>query len=109
MTDDFSCRQCGACCRLPGHVRLDEKSISAIAEFLGITEREFIHDYTKLRRDRRGLVLKEKRGVECIFLEDNRCIIHPVKPPQCIGFPREWNFPGFEKICKAAAAGACHS
>ena len=72
-----------------------------MAEFLGVSEFEFIQHYTKLRADRRGLALKEKTGGECVFLNGRDCAVQPVKPQQCRDFPNKWNFPGFEKICRA--------
>jgi hypothetical protein len=45
--------------------------------------------------------LLEKPDGECIFLEHNNCAIQPIKPQQCLDFPNLWNFPGFEKICRA--------
>ena len=38
----------------------------------------------------------------CIFLEGvNTCLIQPVKPEQCRGFPNAWNFPGWRDMCEA--------
>ena len=44
---------------------------------------------------------QDKPGGECIFLEGRDCAVQPVKPQQCRDFPNGWNFPGFEKICRA--------
>ena len=52
----FHCRCCGACCRWEGQVRYLPEEGRKIAEFLGISEEELIQRYTKLARDRRGLV-----------------------------------------------------
>jgi len=68
---------------------------------LGVAELEFIQDYTRLTQDRRGLALRDKSNGECIFLSGSECLVHAVKPQQCREFPNLWNFPGFEKICKA--------
>jgi Fe-S-cluster containining protein len=72
-----------------------------MAEFVGLGEFDFIQRYTRLRDDRRGLALEEKPGGECIFLEGRDCTVQAVKPQQCRDFPNGWNFPGFEKICRA--------
>jgi Fe-S-cluster containining protein len=66
-----------------------------------MSEHDFIQQFARLRHDRRGLVLQEKPNGECIFLEGNNCAVQPVKPQQCRDFPNLWNFPGFEKICRA--------
>jgi Fe-S-cluster containining protein len=82
-------------------VRLEAHEITQLANFLNLTEFDFIQCYTRLRQDRRGLALQEKSNGECIFLEGSDCAVQPVKPQQCRDFPNRWNFPGFEKVCKA--------
>ena len=64
-------------------------------------EHDFIQQFTRLRNDRRGLVLQEKPDGSCVFLDGNDCAVQPVKPQQCQDFPNLWNFPGFEKTCHA--------
>lgn len=97
----YECQRCTACCRWPGQVRLSDAEIAALADFKGVTEFDFIQQFTRLRQDRRGLSLNEKPNGECIFLDGNDCAVQPVKPRQCREFPNLWNFPGFDKICGA--------
>lgn len=99
----FQCTRCGACCRWPGYVRLTEKEVDEIAEFLEMTIEEFIETCTILTKDRRCLSLIEHPDDgRCILLtNDGRCRINPVKPRQCRNFPNLWNFPGWQNICKA--------
>jgi Fe-S-cluster containining protein len=97
----LECQRCTACCRWPGEVRLSEEEIARLAAFKGLSEHEFIQQFTRLRSDRQGLALLEKPNHECIFLEGDDCSVQPVKPQQCKDFPNLWNFPGFEKICHA--------
>lgn len=99
----YVCQRCTACCKWPGDVRIEENEISPIAEFLGLTEFEFIERYTRLRTNRQGLSLIERENHECIMLENNGCRIHRVKPAQCAGFPNKWNFPGWREVCEAIA------
>jgi Fe-S-cluster containining protein len=82
-------------------VCLSDEEITRLAAFRGVSEYDFIQRYTRLRQDRQGLALLEKPDGECIFLEHNNCAIQPTKPQQCLDFPNLWNFPGFEKICRA--------
>jgi Fe-S-cluster containining protein len=82
-------------------VRLTNEEIARLAAFKGVSGHEFIQHFTRLRHDRRGLVLQEKPSGECIFLEGENCSVQPVKPQQCRDFPNLWNFPGFEKTCQA--------
>jgi Fe-S-cluster containining protein len=72
-----------------------------MAALMGMSEGAFIQRFTRLREDRQGLALSEKPNGECIFLEGIDCAVQPVKPQQCRDFPNLWNFPGFEKECKA--------
>jgi len=101
MGINYECQRCTACCRWPGQVKLTDAEIWRLARFQGLSEFDFIQLYTRLRPDRRGLSLNEKPNGECIFLEGNDCAVQPVKPQQCVDFPNGWNFPGFEKICRA--------
>jgi Fe-S-cluster containining protein len=97
----YVCQRCTACCKWPGDVRIEDDEISAIAVFLNLDESEFLERYTRLRTNRQGLSLLEKKNHECIMLEGGGCLIHPVKPSQCAGFPNKWNFPGWRNVCKA--------
>jgi len=95
------CQRCTACCRWPGQVRLREGELARLAAHLGMSEHDFIQQFMRLRPDRRGLALKEQADGACIFLAGNECTVQPAKPQQCRDFPNLWNFPGFEKACRA--------
>ena len=97
----YECQRCTACCRWPGQVRITDAEISRLAVFKGMTEHAFIQEFTRLRDDRQGLALMDKPNGECIFLDGNDCAVQAVKPQQCRDFPNLWNFPGFEKTCRA--------
>ena len=97
----WECQRCTACCRWPGQVRVSEGEIARMAVFLGVLEQEFIQRYTRLTADRRGLALEEQSGGACVFLAGDDCRVQPVKPQQCRDFPNLWNFPGFERVCRA--------
>lgn len=97
----YECQRCTACCRWPGEVGFADGEIARMAAFKAMSAHEFIQNYTRLRKDRQGLALQEKPNGECIFLNGNDCSVQPVKPRQCREFPNLWNFPGFEKQCRA--------
>jgi hypothetical protein len=97
----LECQRCTACCRWPGQVCLTDGEITRLAAYKGMTEHDFIQKYTRLQFERQGLALKEQPDGACIFLEGEACSVQPVKPQQCKDFPNLWNFPGFEKICRA--------
>ncbi|MEN9573496.1 MAG: hypothetical protein RL514_1351 [Verrucomicrobiota bacterium] len=80
---------------------LSEAEISRLAAFRGLSEPNFIEQFTRLRPDRRGLALLDKPNGECVFLDGENCAVQPVKPQQCRDFPNLWNFPGFEQTCRA--------
>ena len=97
----LECQRCTACCRWPGQVRLTDAEITRLAAFKGLSEHDFIQQFTRLRSDRQGLALRDKPNGECVFLAGDDCSVQPVKPQQCRDFPNLWNFPGFEKTCRA--------
>ncbi|HRR32622.1 MAG TPA: YkgJ family cysteine cluster protein [Kiritimatiellia bacterium] len=102
----FRCRQCGACCRVPGYVALESRETEAIADFLGLDVYAFTEAYTHLTWNRRDLSLIEREDGGCIFLEpDNSCRIQPVKPKQCRGFPSLWHTPALVKTCAGLSPG----
>ena len=82
-------------------MKLSDAEITRLADFLGLSEFNFIQRYTRLRPDRLGLSLQDKPTGECIFLEGRDCSVQAAKPQQCRDFPNGWNFPGFKKICQA--------
>ena len=84
-------------------MRLSDEGLAQLAAFKGLSEFDFIQQFTRLRQDRQGLALMDKSNGECIFLEGNDCAVQAVKPKQCRAFPNLWNFPGFEKTCLAIA------
>lgn len=101
----YQCQRCGHCCRWPGFVRLQEEEIGEIAAFLGLETANFTEIYTDLHPNRSGLVLKNRPGGACIFLEEeggtSSCRIQKAKPRQCRAFPNQWNFPGWREVCEA--------
>ena len=97
----YECQRCTACCRWPGQVRLTTAEITRLAAFKGLSELDFIQQFTRLTWDRGGLALQEKPDGGCIFLEGDDCSVQSVKPQQCRDFPNLWKFPGFEKNCRA--------
>lgn len=97
---DFRCRQCGACCRVPGRVRLLPYEEMKLALCLGMNVLDFTARFTTLEADRRGLVLLDKPDGACILLDDaGRCTVHAVKPRQCRDFPFTWQNADSATIC----------
>ena len=107
-TTTFSCRRCGACCRIKaGIVRVSDTEVARIAAFLGMKEGDFIATETELAPDRRSLVLKSRTDGSCVYLTaDNLCRINPVKPDKCRTFPLEWTNPNSGEVCPALSGEA---
>ena len=102
---NFICRQCGACCRIEGIVRLKDGDMARIAAHLGMSEADFIANETDVAPDRKGLVLKDRPNGACSMLdEQNRCRIYPVRPGKCRTFPYEWTNKGSTSYCPGLKA-----
>ena len=101
-SDTFVCQRCGACCRVPGYVRLTDKDVDALAAALGLSVEAFIEAYTELSPTRSGLVLKGDTNAPCRFLtEDNLCQVHVARPQQCRDYPERWRSAEIEAVCLA--------
>ena len=101
----FECLRCGNCCRPSGYVRLRIDEPAHIADHLGLTPDDFTDRFTELTHDRRALTLIEQPNGVCVFLADQGvCLIDPVKPWQCRGFPERWTDAILERSCRALKA-----
>lgn len=106
----FSCQCCGACCRIEGIVRLQDKDTARIAEYLNMQESDFIANETEIAPDRKGLVLKDRPDGACAMLDEmNRCRIYPVRPDKCRTFPYEWTNEESKEYCPGLRACECSS
>ena len=72
-----------------------------MARLLGVSEWDFVQNFTRLRPQRDGLSLLDKENGECVFLDGGDCRVQDAKPMQCRGFPNRWNFPGWRSVCEA--------
>jgi uncharacterized protein len=104
-SDPFRCRRCGACCRWPGSVLLDEADLASAAKALGMDEAAFIQNCTELAANRAQLTLRERGDGACLFLEDGgTCRIYAARPRQCRDFPRQWRVEGCPALHAAGNA-----
>jgi len=76
---------CTRCCSEPGFVYLTEADLVRAAAHLGMAPAEFEAQY--VYRTRHLLRLRKPRGVQCPFLRETGCALHPDKPTQCRVFP----------------------
>ena len=81
----FKCRRCGDCCTGdPGIVRVNEREIADIAEYLNMPVSAVVETF--LYSWGNGHSIKEAGDGRCLFFEDG-CRIYPVRPNQCRTFP----------------------
>ena len=83
----FECQKgCSNCCKTGGgFVFISSKNVDRISKYLKISKEIFIKKYAKPKGEQ--FILMDKNGSECIFLENDRCSIYPVRPLQCRTFP----------------------
>uniref|UniRef100_A0A7C4JPP1 YkgJ family cysteine cluster protein n=1 Tax=Thermodesulfobacterium geofontis TaxID=1295609 RepID=A0A7C4JPP1_9BACT len=82
----FECKRCGSCCKGESTISLSKRDISRIAQFLNLSEKDFLKLYT-VKKGKFRIEMKVKDGF-CIFFDKEKklCKIHPVKPEKC----KEW-------------------
>jgi Fe-S-cluster containining protein len=80
----IDCTQCANCCRVP-EVGITPKDVEKLAKFVGVSEREFMEQFTAL--DAEGAVILKKNGNGCVFLEGNLCSVYTARPQNCANFP----------------------
>jgi len=135
MLPHFECTKCGACCR-DEHllVTMTGNDIVKIAAVLGLGPDDMLKtlDFyivtngvsipVGLERissvaTERGfafMALKKMENGDCVFLKDNLCMIHPVRPLVCRSFPfvfndskgqRNWGLSAKKEICPGLGIG----
>lgn len=83
----FECTGCGGCCTgSPGYTWASEAEILQMAIYLKMSPLEFGRRFLR-RVGNRYSLLETKPHYDCIFLQDKRCRIYPVRPTQCRTFP----------------------
>ena len=83
----FACTECGKCCTgEPGYVWVSQPEMEKMAEFLGLSLKEFIQTYTRQIGEEYSLK-EQPRACDCIFLRDGKCSVYSARPKQCSSFP----------------------
>lgn len=85
----FRCRRCGACCKKPGFVYLENGDAERLAKCLQMDIYRFTETWCLLL-DRRHLALKKRPDETCSFLEEDDCAVYEARPLQCRDFPLKW-------------------
>jgi len=83
----FKCQTgCSSCCSSNGGtVSVTYDDIKRISVYLKISSDEFEKKY--IHQDGSKTALVDKNESECVFLEEHKCRIYPVRPRQCKTFP----------------------
>lgn len=82
----FECQSgCTECCKQPGEVWLTLADRDRIAAWLGLEPEAFQRQFCV--DDEEGLRLAIPSSDSCLFLQEDGCSIHDVKPLQCRAFP----------------------
>jgi Fe-S-cluster containining protein len=81
-----NCTQCGHCCKY-GSGFLIQSDLQPIADFMGVSKEELQEIYLDEVEQFHTTLFRPKLHSypvgACIFLKENKCSIHPVKPLQC--------------------------
>lgn len=131
----FECTKCGNCCRHPQLlVTVTGRDLSRLSVALGLSAKDLLAatEFYVLDKNRpvpEGLrnipqvnteqgpafvALKKQHDGDCIFLKDNLCLIHAVRPGVCAAFPfvfrREgqdmsWGLSAMKGICPGLGLG----
>lgn len=82
----FECQPgCTNCCTQPGEVYLTEGDVPRMASYLDLSTDEFRRRFCVEGSD--GLRLANAPDKPCLYLREDGCSIHEVKPLQCRTFP----------------------
>lgn len=101
---EFNCTCCGNCCREEGVVNFSMSEITKAAEYIGMSEKDFVIRY--MEKSGKGYIHVVDSGGSCAFLKDGKCVINAVKPAQCASFPywkdyvnRDGKLVNFDRHC----------
>jgi uncharacterized protein len=81
---EIDCTQCANCCRVT-EVGITERDIEKLAKFIGLSEREFVQQFTAT--DAAGVRILKRNEKGCVFLEGNLCTVYEARPHNCANFP----------------------
>jgi hypothetical protein len=112
----FTCTKCGACCTgAPGYVWVSPEEIERLADFRGLSVREFSTRF--VRKVGRRYSLIERPGGDCIFWDKTAgCTVYPARPVQCrtwpfgpenVESPEEWD--RVRSVCPGSGNGRVYS
>ena len=112
----FTCTKCGACCTgAPGYVWVSPEEIERLADFRGLSVREFSARFVRKVGQRHSLI--ERPGGDCIFWDKTAgCTVYPARPVQCqtwpfwpenVESPEEWD--RVRTVCPGSGKGRVYT
>ena len=130
----FECTKCGACCREDSLlVTVTGRDIARISQGLGLGSDEVIKAFdfylafgeetpaglrdiptVKTERGLAYIALKKLENGDCVFLKDDLCMIHAIRPAVCMSFPfvfqdiddeKTWGLSAMKEICPGLGSG----
>jgi uncharacterized protein len=78
---DYQCAGCGRCCHF-FQIQVNPYEVLRLARHLGLTTTDFLDRYLA-----DGPYLRRRDDGACVFLEGNRCGVHPARPLACRLYP----------------------
>jgi uncharacterized protein len=85
IEEQIDCTVCANCCKV-ATVKLAARDIERLARYFGMSEREFIADYT-VEDAEEGRILRRSEEAGCVFLEGTACTVYDDRPDTCRRFP----------------------
>ena len=130
----FECIKCGACCReetllvtvtgsdlarISSVLGLDSNELIRAVDFYlesVITSHDGLRDFPALNTEKGPayVTLKKMENGDCVFLKDDLCMIHTIRPVVCMSFPfvfqdagdhRKWGLSAMKHICPGLGSG----
>ncbi|RLG23462.1 hypothetical protein DRN85_09330 [Methanosarcinales archaeon] len=85
----FECQGKGTCCS-EAYILVLPDEANMISEYLGVSIDDFLDEFCEIATPHDSLStikLKTRPNGKCIFFEDDKCRIQPVKPGECSIYP----------------------
>jgi Fe-S-cluster containining protein len=86
IEDAIDCRACANCCKV-AETDVTGRDILRLSKYLGITQAQFVAQYTTASAFEQKEPILRRRDTGCIFLEGNDCSIYDARPDTCRDFP----------------------
>jgi len=86
IEDEIDCRACANCCKV-AETDITERDAARLAKYLGMTQKQFIAEYTTVSAFEQKEPILRRRETGCIFLDGNDCTIYEARPDTCRDFP----------------------